>query len=262
MGWLDLGHDPELEDPPRIRSEKVNPPQPSTTTESSATETPPAPTEPSTTPTSSSATPVASSGEPCATGQPTSPPDPPEPGLGYQALVIGRKGSGKSYRARRLAERLSPWVCWDFKGEWASVSEARVWVDLADFGEHLDQGGDIHREVFKCPNAQFAPFCNFVAAAGDLTLFLEEVDRFTHAGMPPECMRDLIDRGRHLRVNLIAIAHRAQMVPKALTYSVDHVVVCGQVNEPRDIQYLREKGGPEFAELVGQQTGYEASLLE
>lgn len=175
------------------------------------------------------------------------------PGDSTIAIVLGAKGQGKSFRIKRGLSRLEQWVAWDFKGEYADarvgVAGARLWTDLADWREHLLEGGDVRREVFVCPRRQFPAWCRWVAETGDLFVVIEELNRYCSSGRPSDELLDLFDRSRHSRLDLVCAAPRLAEISKDLVHQADELVTA-RMTEPNDVAYLRKWIGPRGAERV------------
>lgn len=164
-------------------------------------------------------------------------------------LVIGPKGSGKSFIVKRGLAKVARWVAWDLKGEYASVPGARLWKDLRDFARMLEQGGKVKREVFACNRSQFDAWCTWVYQTGNILAVIEEIGRHCTAGSAPGPLQDLFDRSRHSAVDLIAIGPRIAQIPKALGHQADELLVF-RSTMPNDLQYLGEWLGPRAAERI------------
>lgn len=175
------------------------------------------------------------------------------PGDSRIVVVLGSKGQGKSYRIKRGLARVPQWVAWDYKGEYADrrvgVAGARLWTDLAEWREHLVNGGDVRREVFACPRRQFLSWCRWVTETGDLLVVVEELNRYCGAGRPPDELLDLFDRSRHAHIDLVCAAPRLAGISKDLVHQADELV-SAQVTEPNDVAYIREWIGPRGAERL------------
>lgn len=167
------------------------------------------------------------------------------------ALVVGRKGSGKSSLIKRGLERVQRWVVWDLRGEYAALPRARLWTDLADFRAHVVDGGDVEREVFACPASQFEAWCRWVYATGNLLVVIEELNRYAGAGPAGNALGDLFDRSRHAGIDLIAASPRIAEVPTSLRAQVDDLL-CSRLSLPNDLAYLAAWVGPILSARVSQ----------
>lgn len=165
------------------------------------------------------------------------------------ALVVGRKGSGKSTLIKRGLERVARWVVWDLRGEYAALPRARLWTDLAAFRAHLVDGGGIDREVFACPASQFLPWCRWVYATGNLLVVIEELGRYAGPGPAGDALGDLFDRSRHAGIDLIAASPRIVEVPTSLRAQVDDLL-CARQSIPNDLAYLDQWIGPALSSRV------------
>lgn len=165
------------------------------------------------------------------------------------AAVIGRKGSGKSFRVKRALAKWRRWVAWDLRGEYAEIHGARLWHDVREFAKHLADGGTVEREVFACPAWQFDAWCKWVFETGDLVAIVEEVTRYVSPGHAPEPLQDLLDRNRHARVDLVLVAPRIAEIPKAVLHQADDVL-CAQIELPADVAFLTKWKGTAIAQRV------------
>jgi hypothetical protein len=175
------------------------------------------------------------------------------PGRSNIALVVGKKEAGKSRLIKRGLSRVSRFVVWDIKGEYADaqygVAGARVWQDLAHWRDHLLGGGTIEREAFACPASQFDAWCRWVFATGNLTAVIEELPRYCNGSKPRASLADLFDRSRHAHIDLICSASRVALVPVSLRIQVDELVL-SRLTEPNDCAYLESwLGGPTVARV-------------
>ncbi len=164
-------------------------------------------------------------------------------------VVIGRKGSGKSFRVKRWLAKVKRWVAFDLRGEYAEVEGARLWTDVRDFAAHLANGGTIEREVFACPKWQFDAWCRFVFETGDLVAVVEEIGRFVSPGWAPEPLQDLFDRNRHARVDLVCVGPRLAEIPKGLLHQADDVMHAN-VELPADVAFLAKWKGDAIAQRI------------
>jgi hypothetical protein len=165
------------------------------------------------------------------------------------ALIVGRKGSGKSTHVKRALGRWKRWVAWDLKGEYGEVAGSRTWTDVRDFAAHLAQEGTIEREVFACPRWQFDAWCRWVFETGDLVAVIEELGRYVTSSWAPDPLQDLFDRNRHARVWLVTVAARLAEIPKGLVHQADDVC-SARMDLPADVRFLAEWKGPQIAERV------------
>ena len=169
------------------------------------------------------------------------------PGESRIALVVGKKGSGKSRMLKRGLPLYSrPWVVWDVRGEYAGLPGARLWTDLAHFRAHLERGGDVRREVFACAEVQFPAWCRWVFKRGRLLVVVEELTRYCAAGKAPPHLADLFDRSRHARLDLVFTTAAIAEVPTSLRRQIDDLVL-SRITLPGDVQYVRDWLGERLA---------------
>lgn len=168
-------------------------------------------------------------------------------------LIVGRKGSGKSFRIKRGLAGVPVWVVWDLRGEYAhaehGVSGARLWTDVRDFFRFLLAGGVVQREVFACPVWQFDAWATWVFETGNMLAVIEELPRVCSAGKSSPALDELLDRNRHAGVDLIAACSRTAGIPKSLVHQVDEVLV-SQTREPNSLAYFRDWLGEGWADQI------------
>ena len=172
-----------------------------------------------------------------------------QPGSSRIAIVVGRKKSGKSTLVRLGLAKRPRWIVWDLRGEYASVPGSRLWRDVREFGAHVAGGGDIAREVFACPVAQFEAWCRFAFNAGGLLVVIEELGRYCSASFAPPFLLDLFDRSRHARLDLVCVSPRISGIPASLRGQADELVTF-RATSPPDLLQLRDWLGLRTAERV------------
>lgn len=134
---------------------------------------------------------------------------------------------------------------------------------------HPKDGGDVEEH--------FEYVVRIVLAAKDLIFYVDEVDMFCSAnGMmaqrsafwnrPENKQRrpsfsDLLDRGRHDGIALVAISRLPAQVHRKLTGNVQEMRIFRQ-SEPNVLRYFADKAGQSMAQMLPQLGDYEYVLWQ
>lgn len=172
----------------------------------------------------------------------------------------GRRGTGKSTLLAYRLQRSNRVVLWDALGEHSWCPNPLS--DLDDLEDFL--GDSRKRENFAAryiPHSdleeEFEGFCLQVYRRGYLTVGMEEIPLVcsSPSAMPPEFGR-LVRLSRHRGLNVFWCSQRFAEVPRTLTALTD-VFAIFQVSEPRDLDALCARTGPEIADHVAGLDLYE-----
>jgi hypothetical protein len=169
--------------------------------------------------------------------------------LAYAAF--GARGTGKTQWVLQLIKRLKPrrLLVWDFKHDPSLEGLGQAHKSLPDFiracgGKAFqlrylpDHGGDVQ--------AQFDLFCRAAWAAGDLTVFVDELPEVTKANKAPPAWRRLVNVGREYRtgeggqvkrVRIIGAGQRPAECDKSFIGNCD-VVHCGRLGNLADARAM------------------------
>jgi len=183
--------------------------------------------------------------------------------------VVGRKGSGKSHLIKgAIAEaRSRSWFffIWDPMGEYSDVPRENTFTDTDDAEEFFDWSrkepawseGWMARFIshFNMED-DFESVCDLVYRRGRLTFVVEEVPLLCEPGYAPPNFDRLIRLGRHRGVNLVCIGQRLAEFSRRLTAAADIFYIFG-TKEPRDLQGIAERCGPEVAAAVAGLQGHD-----
>ena len=169
--------------------------------------------------------------------------------------VVGRKGSGKSTRVAQLLRYCPRFFVFDPMEDHADrlpnafddldeVLEFFAWTrSRRTFaGAYIPQG-DLEEELEE--------ICQAVYNCEDLALVVEEVPLVCKPAYLPPAFGRLVRTGRHAGIDLVWTAQRAAEVSRTLTSATDLWILYSQV-EPRDLDALAGRCGPEIADRVAQ----------
>lgn len=168
--------------------------------------------------------------------------------------VAGRKGSGKSTKAREILERCDRLFLFDTMGEhvwipdrFESLTDADIFIlgtpYVDTFEASLVPEGDD-------PVSEFTECCSVCYDVGNMLFAVEEVPMLDmSAGHMPRRFNKIVRLGRHRNLSLLYTAQRLAEVPRALTAATDvFVLFCH--SEPRDLEAIADRCGGEIARKV------------
>lgn len=170
-------------------------------------------------------------------------------------IVFGIRGSGKSTLTRELSERFSRRIVFDRLGEWEGFPTA---IGLHDFHEKIQRF--YHREfddlVVRFPpgHAEDAIYADLnemlriLWSAGkrsveighdhSVALVFEELQFYSGPHFSPPFFNECLFTGRHAGLAIIGNTQRPASISKAFVSQASHLF-CGQLHEPRDLEYLK-----------------------
>lgn len=170
-------------------------------------------------------------------------------------LIMGQRGSGKSYLAKHLIKDCRRLLIYDTLGEY------NIGIIIENLKEFKDFFLKVYNKNFRItyqpinPVNDFDIICDIVFETGDMTFLVEELDTFCSSQEISDNFANIIQRGRHKDINLIGITQRPYGIPRLITsqaktiYSFIH-------REPRDLEYLKAFIGEE-AEKIKDLKQYE-----
>jgi hypothetical protein len=176
-------------------------------------------------------------------------------------LVLGKRGSGKSYWTKRWVESRPPnevVFIWDPTAEWAGASAdhgltgANVFRSTRDAAAVLAKQ-PLPRVVLQCgPEAwtDFEQLCKLVGRAGDCTFVIDEAHLWCSAGRCPDFLLTIVRLSRHWRVNLVFVAWRPYSLVPDIRDCAGRIILFQQRGK-RSIDWVRDELDPELAERVG-----------
>jgi hypothetical protein len=180
--------------------------------------------------------------------------------------IFGKRGSGKSYLARREIRNLAtnpaniiiydPMPSGEYRelcGEKWGFALARNLADLTSIWNEQVRAKKNLRLIF-WPDGTDSPDGDFLSTFETLarlvkvktrgTIFvIEEADLFCSANYISPSLRWIVNYGRHAGQSIIAISRRHAAISRELTSQADRVLTFKQ-SEPRDIAILEELGFP------------------
>lgn len=175
------------------------------------------------------------------------------------SLIFGKRGSGKSYLARKLIADCKRLVIYD------TMREYDQGLIFEDFGELARFWRQVYRRDFRLiyrpqdHEGDFRQIANFCWLCGRLTFLVEEIDIFSNPHTIDPAFRNIINRGRHQEINLIGIVQRPFGIHRSLTSQAKEVYAFN-TNEPRDREYIKNLLGSEMDRALDGLEKYEYAL--
>lgn len=162
--------------------------------------------------------------------------------------VIGAKGSGKTYYAKRLFSESEHAIVIDTMGEYDSgfiVSDPHYMI------QHLKNQKRFRIVFLPLSESDFEFACRAARAKGNLTLFIEEVHNYcTPHSINPQ-LQKVIRLGRHSNLDVVYTAQRYQDISRQVTAQTDEFVLF-RISEPVDFQAIEKRFGSGVAEKVSR----------
>jgi hypothetical protein len=171
-------------------------------------------------------------------------------------LIFGKRGSGKSYLAKKLLQQHSRYIVYDTIGEYTEG------VIVQDVEELKALWGKVYRRPFRIiyqpldPDGEFETVAQLVWRCGNLTLLIEEVDRYARPLAMCLPFKEIIQRGRHQNIALIGVTQRPHGVDRLLTSQAKRMCIFN-TSEPRDVEYFKDVVGDLVAGKIAELKQYE-----
>jgi len=162
-------------------------------------------------------------------------------------LIIGKRGSGKSYLAQRMIARDRRLLIYDINAEYTGGvvfgTETQEKFKLFWLGTYKANFRLIYQPIQ--PKKELIYLAQLVFALGNLTFVVEEIDSICTAYDLPETFSRIIARGRHRNITLIGVTPAPFGIHRDLTRQAKEIYVFN-TKEPRDREYLRNLLGQEI----------------
>lgn len=178
-------------------------------------------------------------------------------------LIFGKRGSGKSYLAKKLIAAEQRLFIWDRMGEYDQgvVFTAEEKPMFQEFFQHVYRGKFriIYRPLH--PKEEIIWISDLVYTLGDVTFLVEEIDSICTPWIIEESFEAILNRGRHKDITLIGVTPAPFGIHRDLTRQAKEIYIFS-TNEPRDREYLRNLLGSEIEEKLNGLGLYEYVLWQ
>jgi hypothetical protein len=169
--------------------------------------------------------------------------------------VLGRRGSGKSYLARRIQECYPRKVVFDTLGEYRGGNHLHC-SDFESFGQRVLELQDAKAftlvydfDVEKEDHLpEFDQALRVLFYRGNLLVCVEEIQALATAHKMPMWLKHCLLRGRHRNLGLLFTTQRPGECHKTIISQAGHVF-CGSLHEKNDLDYCRAVLGERALEL-------------
>lgn len=164
-------------------------------------------------------------------------------------FIVGKTGSGKSVKARRLIAGENRLVVFDTMGEYTDGVILDGYEELKRFWLKCYKGN--FRLIYRPYDEQteFTQVCDLVYLCGNVCFLVEECDLFFRPNAANIEARNILRRGRHRGVKFIGITQRPVQIDRNITAQATEAYIF-KVDEPRDIDYLKARFGDEIESLI------------
>jgi len=163
-------------------------------------------------------------------------------------IILGKKGQGKTTKAKELIKGRERLIILDTLGEYQE--EPIQLENLTTLKIYLSQKTPFRfRIAYKYEEEDIEDIFSVLYKIEQYTLVLEEVDNYSSANFCPVDLRKIIRYGRHKGINVIATSRRPASVNRLLSSQADDMYIY-RFTEPRDITYIRELTNKETSEKV------------
>lgn len=175
-------------------------------------------------------------------------------------LILGQRGSGKSYLAKLMLAEYNRYLIYDTLGEYIKGVSFLTLQELKDFWGKTYQGN--FRLIYQPVNPieDFDEVCDLVYSLGDMMFLVEEIDTFCSAQTLSTAFANIIQRGRHKDITLIGVSQRPYGIHRLVTSQAKEIHSFLH-REPRDVDYLKSFIGEE-AEKVRDLSRYHYLLWQ
>jgi len=166
-------------------------------------------------------------------------------------IVIGKRGSGKSYLTRKLIERERRLLVFDTMSEYLEG----VVFDAEEIERFRAFWKQTYRRQFRLiyrplvPEREIEEIAELVFLLGNMTFVVEEVDCYCTPYQISDAFAHIIQRGRHKNITLIGITQRPYGIHRLLTSQAKELYIFS-TSEPRDRDYLKSLLGQEIEPML------------
>lgn len=167
-------------------------------------------------------------------------------------LVLGKRGSGKSWRLRALLEQEPRFVLYNTLGEptYGSFPSVDSFPSLLAALENPAPllrvnyiwDGRMGREK------DFEFVCQAVYEKGDCVFAVDEVDLFTSPNFLPRHLDRIVSLGRHRNIRFFCATRRPKEIPPLIRAQAGTIISFRQT-EPLDLEWCQQVMGEEAGRL-------------
>ena len=169
---------------------------------------------------------------------------PDEERFNYVLFIGGRKGSGKTYLAKEIAEGEDRCVSIDNLGQFDNMEVCTGYEACARALVKAEKRKKFKLALRTNSVEEDIRLMGLVFLMQKVTLICDETSKYVSPSFMPEEIEQLVRYGRHQAINQVYMARRPAEINRELTAQAD-VIVTFRQHEPRDVKYLSDFMGPE-----------------
>lgn len=165
--------------------------------------------------------------------------------------IFGRRGSGKSTLARSLVAGCTRLIVFNTLGEAEHNDLGLVFTEPQKLFDYVSRSVQFRAVADFQDDTLFPWTVKLAEAVENCTLMVDELDRHANPRQIPPELDNCVRYGRHWGVSLLAISRRPAEIPRIVTSQAE-VIHTFRLNEPRDVQYVRQFVGDEAFTDLGE----------
>lgn len=164
-------------------------------------------------------------------------------------LILGKRGSGKSFLLKKIIARERRFLIYDTLGEY---SDGIIFTDVNElhgfWKNHLFDSFRLIYQPLK-PQEEFDKICELSYLCGSMVFAAEEIDTFCKPNDISTDFANIIQRGRHKNIDFYGVSQRPYGINRIVSSQAKRIITFQQ-SEPRDLDYLSMYIGKELSEQV------------
>lgn len=170
-------------------------------------------------------------------------------------LILGKRGSGKSFLLKQSLKRCRRFLVYDTIGEYTDGVIFQSVPELVAFWkDHLTEEFRLIYQPLQ-PEVEFDNICQLVYTCGDMVFAAEEIDKFCKPNGISLAFSNIIQRGRHRDITFIGVSQRPFGINRIISSQAKDIYTFQQ-SEPRDLEYLSMYIGKDLTEKVRELPQY------
>lgn len=168
-------------------------------------------------------------------------------------VVFGRRGFGKTTWIRwHIYERPEKvFFIYDHHREYI-FERAYYYNSVKDFlmeNDSFEINDYSYNKVIFRGEIDYDEFFEMCYEVGNCIAVFDEIDNACNTAFMSKSLNKIIQYGRHKNVGLIGSARRPSRVVRDLTANASSIIIYN-IQEPRDLKYIEEFCGEDFAEMA------------
>ena len=153
-------------------------------------------------------------------------------------LIVGKKGSGKSYFADKFSMKLKRLLVFDTMRIFDNATPVYSIKKLEKIVNDIKNNKIIEfRYSIRVNNKYFEYVNSLILSLSNLTYIVDEIQVYCNASKIPENLNVLITEGRHFEINFIFITQRPARLPIIIITNLD-VLIIFETQNSRDLDII------------------------